>query len=679
MTNSARESFMLKVINLILLPIFIAIIIIYAFEIAYVLEYPEVQTIKEYTQTQQFSDRYMSRIRTIIYNEINKDENNLILENGNSIYFDEINNRFSDGYFYLIILEDGKTAYTNINRTTKTDSTEKIKQYLLSADYYWALESNNINTNIENLKIENIKYDANYNYIEQKIGNGTVYVSLYKDITQYIKDIKADTNIYTQQMAWEILIYNTIANTYNMCYILLPISIAGFLATSIYLIASCGYKKGEKNIYLNWFDKLPLELMILLAVTVITIESLLLVLSVSIMQHIIEIGILLFIIMYFIISITTLLCIGSIIKRFKSKTFIRNSFIYKIIKWIIRKLKNIYNNLIYNVTDSLKIIVIYGGFILISILLCLLILSGNFLAVMLLLAFWIGVFVFLTKHFKEFLNIRNALRNIYNGNTDIKLNTEELKGLLKEMAIYINDIAGGLSNAIEENLKSERLKTELITNVSHDLKTPLTSIINYVDLLKKEDVKDEKIKEYIRIIDEKSMRLKKLTEDLVEASKASSGNIKLQLEKIDVKQIIQQITGEFEDKFAKNNLEIITTFPNEETNITADGRYLSRVLENLCGNIAKYTMPNTRVYIDVIKEDNNIKIQFKNISKEKLNISAEELMQRFVRGDSSRNTEGSGLGLSIAQSLTELQKGKFELILDGDLFKAVVTFEERKY
>ena len=679
MTNSARESFMLKVINLILLPIFIAIIIIYAFEIAYVLEYPEVQTIKEYTQTQQFSDRYMSRIRTIIYNEINKDENNLILENGNSIYFDEINNRFSDGYFYLIILEDGKTAYTNINRTTKTDSTEKIKQYLLSADYYWALESNNINTNIENLKIENIKYDANYNYIEQKIGNGTLYVSLYKDIIQYIKDIKADTTVYTQQMAWEILIYNTIANTYNMCYILLPISIAGFLATSIYLIASCGYKKGEKNIYLNWFDKLPLELIILLAVTVITIESLLLVLSVSIMQHIIEIGILLFIIMYFIISITTLLCIGSIIKRFKSKTFIRNSFIYKIIKWIIRKLKNIYNNLIYNVTDSLKIIVIYGGFILISVLLCLLILSGNFLAVMLLLAFWIGVFVFLTKHFKEFLNIRNALRNIYNGNTDIKLNTEELKGLLKEMAIYINDIAGGLSNAIEENLKSERLKTELITNVSHDLKTPLTSIINYVDLLKKEDVKDEKIKEYIRIIDEKSMRLKKLTEDLVEASKASSGNIKLQLEKIDVKQIIQQITGEFEDKFAKNNLEIITTFPNEETNITADGRYLSRVLENLCGNIAKYTMPNTRVYIDVIKEDNNIKIQFKNISKEKLNISAEELMQRFVRGDSSRNTEGSGLGLSIAQSLTELQKGKFELILDGDLFKAVVTFEERKY
>ena len=244
------------------------------------------------------------------------------------------------------------------------------------------------------------------------------------------------------------------------------------------------------------------------------------------------------------------------------------------------------------------------------------------------------------------------------------------------MAIYVNDIAGGLSNAIEENLKSERLKTELITNVSHDLKTPLTSIINYVDLLKKENVQDEKIKEYIRIIDEKSMRLKKLTEDLVEASKASSGNIKLQLEKIDVKQIIQQITGEFEDKFEKNNLEIITTFPKEEANIKADGRYLSRVLENLCSNISKYTMSNTRVYIDVIKENSNIKIQFKNISKEKLNISADELMQRFVRGDSSRNTEGSGLGLSIAQSLTELQHGKFELILDGDLFKTVITFEK---
>ena len=676
MTNGVKENLILKIINLILLPIFIAIIIIYAFEIAYVLEYPEAQTIKEYSETQQFSDRYISQIRTIIYNELNNTESSLIQENDNNIYFNSINNRFNNGYFYLIIKDDGKTAYTNVSRTTKTDSLDKIKQLLLSADYYWSFENNNINTNIENLQIDNMKYNPTYNSIQQEIKNGEIYVSLYENITPYPKDIKTDVTNYTNTTQWEKIIYNTVSNTYNMCYVLLPISIVGFLVSSIYLITSCGYKKDEKNIYLNWFDKLPLELMLLISVSIITIESLLLVLSVSILQHIIEVGILLFVIMYFIISITTLLCIGSILKKFKSKTFLKNSFTYKIIKWVIQKLKNIYNNLIYNVTDSLKIIVLYGGFILISVLLFVLILSGNFFAILLVLAFWIGVFVFLTKRFKEFLNLRSALRSIYNGNTDIKLNTEQLKGVLKEMSIYVNDIAGGLSNAIEENLKSERLKTELITNVSHDLKTPLTSIINYVDLLKKENVQDEKIKEYIRIIDEKSMRLKKLTEDLVEASKASSGNIKLQLEKIDVKQIIQQITGEFEDKFEKNNLEIITTFPKEEANIKADGRYLSRVLENLCSNISKYTMPNTRVYIDVIKENGNIKIQFKNISKEKLNISADELMQRFVRGDSSRNTEGSGLGLSIAQSLTELQHGKFELILDGDLFKTVITFEK---
>ena len=247
--------------------------------------------------------------------------------------------------------------------------------------------------------------------------------------------------------------------------------------------------------------------------------------------------------------------------------------------------------------------------------------------------------------------------------------------VLKQMAVYIDDIAGGLSNAIEQSLKSERLKTELITNVSHDIKTPLTSIINYVDLLKKEKMPNEKATEYLMILDNKSQRLKKLTEDLVEASKASSGNIKLNKEKLNVKELVQQVSGEFEDRFKERNLEEITTFPEQDVYIKADGRYMCRILENVYSNVAKYAMENTRVYLDVVKNQHTVVIQMKNISKQELNISADELMQRFVRGETSRNIEGSGLGLSIASSLTELQGGKFHIYLDGDLFKVTIGFE----
>ena len=243
------------------------------------------------------------------------------------------------------------------------------------------------------------------------------------------------------------------------------------------------------------------------------------------------------------------------------------------------------------------------------------------------------------------------------------------------MAIYVNDIAGGFSNAIQESLKSERLKTELITNVSHDIKTPLTSIINYVDLLKKEDIKDEKVKEYIDILEQKSQRLKKLIEDLVEASKVSSGNVKLNIESISIKELFQQTIGEFKDRFEEKGLKIEVQMPNEGAKVKADSRYLYRVIENLFSNITKYALENSRVYIDVKEGKKNkegketLNISIKNISKEKLNISSEELMQRFVRGDRARHTEGSGLGLSIAKSLTELQGGKFDITIDGDLFK----------
>ena len=211
--------------------------------------------------------------------------------------------------------------------------------------------------------------------------------------------------------------------------------------------------------------------------------------------------------------------------------------------------------------------------------------------------------------------------------------------------------------------------------MSHDIKTPLTSIINYVDLLKKEEIQNDKANEYIDVLDNKSQRLKKLTEDLVEASKASSGNVKLNMEKINVAELIKQSIGEFEDKFKTLNLAIITNIPEEEIYIQADSRYMYRIIENIFGNISKYALENSRVYIDIAKKGKKVQMDVKNISKEILNISADELMQRFVRGDKSRTTEGSGLGISISKSLAELQKGTLDLKIDGDLFKVELIFD----
>ena len=271
--------------------------------------------------------------------------------------------------------------------------------------------------------------------------------------------------------------------------------------------------------------------------------------------------------------------------------------------------------------------------------------------------------------------IKNALHEIYMGNPNIDLDTEELTGTLKELATYVNDVSNGFNNAIQEKLKSEKLKTELITNVSHDIKTPLTSIINYVDLLKQENIQDEKVQEYIKVLDSKSQRLKKLIEDLVEASKASSGNVKLNIEEINLSELLKQVTGEFKDKFDERNLIIDLDLPSNNVNIQADNRYMYRIIENLYSNVSKYAMENTRVYIALLKTNDEIRLEIKNVSKDKLNITADELMQRFVRGDKSRYTEGSGLGLSIAKSLCELQDCKFDIEIDGDLFKAVLIWK----
>ena len=242
------------------------------------------------------------------------------------------------------------------------------------------------------------------------------------------------------------------------------------------------------------------------------------------------------------------------------------------------------------------------------------------------------------------------------------------------LAEGLNRISDGLETALAEQVRSERLKADLITNVSHDIKTPLTSIINYVDLIKREHIENPTLQKYLEVLDQKSQRLKTLTEDLVEASKASSGNIKLEINDIDLVELVQQTTGEFEEKYALRRLELVNTLPNEVIIIEADGRRLWRVLENLYNNAFKYALENTRVYVGIEDHDSEVVFSIKNVSASPLNISPDELTERFVRGDVSRTTEGSGLGLSIAKSLTELQGGTFQVTIDGDLFKAEVSF-----
>lgn len=285
---------------------------------------------------------------------------------------------------------------------------------------------------------------------------------------------------------------------------------------------------------------------------------------------------------------------------------------------------------------------------------------------------------FHTQRTREIMKIQQALELISTGGLDTKLDVSEFHGQEKEVAEAVNHIRDGLMESVNESLKNEKLKADLITNVSHDIKTPLTSIVNYVDLLKRENLGNENARNYIRILDEKSQRLKQLTEDLVETSKITSGNVKLDMQKIDMVELLYQTGGEFNERFEARNLTIVTKIPNKSMYIYADGRQLYRSLENLYTNAAKYALENTRVYVELSNNDNKAVFTIKNVSKNELDIVSDgkvDLTERFVRGEKSRTTEGSGLGLSIAKNLTTLMGGKFEINVDGDLFIATIEYE----
>lgn len=554
--------------------------------------------------------------------------------------------------------------FTNI----KSNNYEEVKNNMKHQEIYWNCVNHKIETNLTYINEDNIKY--NYNYRNSSYGsNHSQKTKEFGDYDIYSfyqedKTLQATNFLFNKNM-YDFMLQHNRLPIYSCL-----ISLILLIAIAVYLFWAIGHQKGEEGISLNAIDKVPYEIISIISFNVLAIAVTVLVNAFDIYTY--YVVAIFYVIAYLIGYLACAIWGITTIKRIKAKTFWKSFLSYKVIKWSYHKIKKFISEMEQKTSSSKKVFWYYWGFVVISIVLATMI--GSAISLILLGGFWLWVFYRLRRYNRQQGEIKDALQKIYEGKTDIYLDKEEMEGVLKEMTVYINDIAGGFSNAIEESLKSERLKTELITNVSHDIKTPLTSIINYVDLLKKEEIPNEKVKEYIDILDKKSYRLKKLTEDLVEASKVSSGNVKLNIEEINLKELIHQSIGEFKDRLEEKDLQTEINMPEEDIKIQADNRYMYRVIENLLSNITKYALDGSRVYIDLKKEKNKIEVSMKNISKDKLNISSDELMQRFVRGDKSRYTEGSGLGLSIAKSLTELQGGEFTIHIDGDLFKVVMKW-----
>ena len=542
--------------------------------------------------------------------------------------------------------------------------------------------------------------DGLQDYIDTYISNGFLMHKQTKIYTYYYVFSYVDESIdshgpFVEAKKWGEIFGSLM--TYAIVIELLSLII--FVATFLFLICAAGHRSGDDVIHLTMLDKIWLEVFSIGAFLIILAFAALMVYAIECATLNIPGLLVVEAELAFAIGVVVFLYLMSVVSRIKAKRFWRYTGVYWCYRFCARIWKKCFGfvNCIWNGirgryrqykdfyrqhlslfwrTVLVLTVVTLIGLITFAIF-CV---EGYydelyviwFLMVTLLL--W-GVVLSVVL---QMVRIQEGGRRIAQGDLSEPIDTKGLYWTFKEHAQNINKVSDGIALAVEKQMKSERFKTELITNVSHDIKTPLTSIINYVDLIKKEDIKDETLIEYVDVLDRQSARLKKLIEDLMEASKASTGNLAVNFSECDARVLLTQIVGEFEEKTNASQLEMIVKSPEEPVNVMVDSRHIWRVFDNLLVNICKYAQPGTRVYITLEQIGNDAVITFKNISKYQLNISSEELMERFVRGDSSRNTEGSGLGLNIAQSLTNLMNGTLELAVDGDLFKVILKFPVHK-
>ena len=454
-------------------------------------------------------------------------------------------------------------------------------------------------------------------------------------------------------------LHQDLYDTYNILLPLFGISILVFALCFVFLLCAAGHQAEKEEIIPNLQDKIPLDLYLALSTGGSLVIGLI-VLDGNSFNHMqaIVVG-MIGILIIAILALATILTCATRIKL--GRFFYQNTILYRLFHLLARGTQAFFH--------GLRSVPLARRVALVWIILSLLYLNGGIIAAALSI---ILLFLFCISA-SQLQKLAEGGEALAKGNLNHKIDTQQMFPPFRRHGDHLNSVSKGFSIALKQKMKSERLKTELITNVSHDIKTPLTSIINYVDLLKKEDLTGQAA-EYVEVLDRQSRRLKKLTEDLVEASKASTGNIKANLVPTDMGELVAQAVAEYEEKLALAKLDVIVTASEEPIFAMVDGNLTWRVLSNLLSNACKYSQTGTRVYIDLKQDGNFVTVSIKNISKDALNIPAEELMERFVRGDSSRHTEGSGLGLNIAQSLVHLQKGKFSLEIEGDLFKAFIKF-----
>ncbi len=513
-----------------------------------------------------------------------------------------------------------------------------------------------------------------FSYVNEPLETSGSGNYLNQDILTQMADWDAQ-DFFVQLTAVLNLVYSI---RYGV-YVVLAVSILVFLISFFMVMTGAGHEKGYEGIKEGYLDKLPYDLYTFLVVVIIDI---LIVLTVeSAMELALHftcfIG-------FFAILVSEWLgfrYLESTAVRFKKGKWWRNTLIYrfwlcckKTAKGILKWCRKICVNLSQAVPFLWKAWILMGALAFLEF--AGLVSTGYQPEVQLFLWFLEKVVVYgaLTLCLLQLYHLQQGAKKIAAGETDSQIDTGKMFWDFKEHGENLNRIREGIGKAVAEQMKSEHFKTELITNVSHDIKTPLTSIINYVDLLEKENIDNPRVREYLEVLSRQSVRLKKLIEDLMEASKASTGNLAVVCECCDAGVMLTQTIGEFGEKLKAGQIELIVQDSKVPVYIQADPRHLWRIFDNLMNNICKYAQASTRAYVNIESDGIYGRIIFRNISKYALNIDSEELMERFVRGDSSRNTEGSGLGLSIAKSLTELMQGKFELVIDGDLFKVIVTF-----